>query len=53
MPKSKKKSKARTLEPLYMANPDDDTEEFELTSKSRAYKRIKGQYGGDISVKTE
>ncbi|KAL4230243.1 hypothetical protein ACF0H5_010629 [Mactra antiquata] len=46
--KHKKKNKARNLEPLkFMPLPDDDTDEFELTSKSRAYKKIKGHYGGE------
>ncbi|XP_053399004.1 transmembrane protein 131-like isoform X2 [Mercenaria mercenaria] len=45
--KPKKKTKARNLEPLIMPQPDDDTDEFELTSKSRAYKKVKGQLGGE------
>jgi hypothetical protein len=30
-----------------MPQPDDDTDEFELTSKSRAYKKVKGQLSGE------
>ncbi|XP_060574251.1 transmembrane protein 131-like isoform X2 [Ruditapes philippinarum] len=45
--KPKKKNKARNLEPLIMPQPDDDTDEFELTSKSRAYKKVKGQLSGE------
>ena len=53
-PKPKKsRSKSRNLEPLTMPSQLDDdpnADDFELTSKSRAYKKIKGQmevYGGD------
>lgn len=55
MMKSKKsKSRTRNFEPLIIHNNhEEDAEEFELTSKSRAYKRIKGQYGGEIPIKTE
>ncbi|XP_052281424.1 LOW QUALITY PROTEIN: transmembrane protein 131-like [Dreissena polymorpha] len=47
-PKTRRKNRTRNLEPLIIPPPDDDSEEFELTSKSRAYKKIKGQYGGEI-----
>ncbi|WAQ99558.1 TM131-like protein [Mya arenaria] len=45
---SRKKSKGKNLEPLIMPTDED----FELTSKSRAYKKIKGQYGGEIPTKS-
>ena len=45
----KTKNKSRNLTSLIIPRPDDElnNEEFELLSKSRAYKKIKGMNGGD------
>lgn len=45
-PKPKKaRNKSHHLEPLVIPGPEEDVNanDFELTSKSRAYKKIKGQ----------
>ena len=48
---SRKKNKGKPLD-IPTLSADDDGEDFELTSGSRAYKKIRGQYGGEIPAKT-
>ena len=48
-----KKNKSRNLTSLIMPKVDDElnSDEFELTSKSRAYKKIKGSGGDTVKLK--